>query len=143
VGPHFPNEAERDKLRPMSKLLIVDSDEAYLNTASERLRGEGHTVDTCATPAEVPSHVLKGEYDMLLIDYDLPGLNVGDLLPLLRNVPSFRQTRVVLLSSVDDEERRATAKQYECEFLMKGSESEALTSVVRHSFASRPPGLPS
>jgi len=127
----------------MSKLLIADSNEAYLNSASERLRGEGHTVDTCASPTDVPGYVLKGEYDMLLIDFDLPKLNVGDLLALLRNIPTFRQTRVVLLSEADDSERRATAQTYECEFLIKGNESEALTAVVRHSFASRPPGLPS
>jgi len=126
----------------MSKLLIVDSDEAYLSAASERLRGEQHTVDTCAKPSEVPSMVLKGQYDMLLLDFDLPQLNVGDFLALLRNLPTFQQTRVILLSTTDDEERRATAQQFECEFLMKGNESTALPAAVRHSFSSRPPGLP-
>lgn len=126
----------------MSKLLIVDGDDAYLEAARERLSGEGHEVDICSKASDVPSKVVTGNYSMLLLDFDLPQLNVGDLLALLRNIPTFRTTRVVLLSNVDSNERRTTAKEFECEFLLKGEESEALARVVRHSFASRPPGLP-
>lgn len=126
----------------MAKLLIVDSDDAYLESAKQRLTDELHVVDTCNNASEVPGMVVTGSYSMLLLDLDLPKLAVGDLLALLRNIPTFRTTRVILLSTVDSDERRSTAKQFECEFLVKTNDGEALSRLVRHSFASRPPGLP-
>jgi DNA-binding response OmpR family regulator len=126
----------------VAKLLIVDSDDAYLEASQQRLTGENHIVDICNTAAEVPGKVVAGNYSMLLLEMDLPKLNVGDLLALLRNIPNFRTTRVILLSSADTDERRATAKQFECEFLLKTADGNALAGLVRHSFASRPPGLP-
>ncbi len=126
----------------VSKLLIVDSDDAYLDKARERLTSERHQVDICNNAKDVPGMVVSGNYSMLLLDFDLPGLAVGDLLALLRNIPTFMTTRVILLSKIDDDERRAQAKQFECEFLVKTSDGEALANLVRQSFASRPPGLP-
>ncbi len=126
----------------MSRLLIVDSDDAYLAAARDRLSGERHEVDICNSASEVPGKVVAGNYSMLLLDMDLPNLAVGDLLALLRNIPTFMTTRVILLSTVDEEERRAQAKHFECEFLVKSGDGEALASLVRHSFASRPPGMP-
>lgn len=126
----------------MSKLLIVDSDEGYLKTAKQRLAREQHDVDICNNAAEVPGKVVAGNYSMLLLDLDLPNLAVEDLLALLRHIPTFRTTRVILLSKVDTEERRAEAREFECEFLLKSADAEALATLVRRSFASRPPGLP-
>ena len=126
----------------MAKLLIVDSDDAYLEAAQQRLTGELHVVDICNNASDVPGKVLSGNYSMLLLDLDLPNLKVEDLLALLRHIPTFRTTRVILLSAVDTEERRAEAKEFECEFLLKSAGNEALSSLVRHSLASRPPGLP-
>lgn len=126
----------------MSKLLIVDSDDAYLNAARDRLSGERHQVDICNNAKDVPRMVVSGNYSMLLLDFDLPNLAVGDLLALLRNIPTFKTTRVILLSQTDDEGRRTQAKQFECEFLVKAGDGEALAALVRQSFASRPPGLP-
>lgn len=126
----------------MAKLLIVDSDDAYLEAAKQRLSAELHVVDICSSASEVPGKVVTGNYSMLLLDFDLPNLIVGDLLALLRNIPTFRSTRVILLSTVENDERRSTAKHFECEFLLKTEDGEALAQLVRHSFASRPPGLP-
>lgn len=126
----------------MAKLLIVDSDDAYLEAAARRLTEDLHVVDICNNASDVPAKVVSGNYSMLLLDLDLPNLAVEDLLALLRHIPTFRTTRVILLSNVDTEERRAEAKEFECEFHLKCSDAEALTTLVRRSFASRPPGLP-
>ena len=77
---------------------------------------------------------------MLLMDLNMPGLNVGDLLALLRNLPTFFQTRVILLSDGDASELKLTAQKFECEPMKKAQDEEALRGLVRHSFASMPPG---
>lgn len=141
MSPILFDAGGRRYIAAMAKMLIVDGDE-YLEIASKRLADERHQVDTCNNAADVAGKVVSGNYQMLLVDLDLPNLAVGDMLPLLRNLPTFAQTRVILLSNVDTPERRETAKKYECEFLVKTGDGEALAQVVRHSFASKPPGLP-
>lgn len=130
------------KVETVSKILIVDDNADFLELAAQQVASENHQVDTCRGAAGVPAMVTAGNYEMLLIDMHIAGLNVGDLLTLLRMLPTFRQTRVILLSDQDEDDMRTTAKKFECEFMVKSTDRLSLLNLVRRSFASKPPGLP-
>lgn len=126
----------------MSKILIVDHDVDFLTRTSERLTKEGHTVETCTHASKVAMMVAMGNYAMLLLDVNMPELNAEDLLAVLRNIKATSQTRVILWSNTDEEGSRSLAQRYEAEYINKGVDGGAVAAVVRHSFASKPPGMP-
>lgn len=126
----------------MSKILILDHDEDFLQTTAERLRGEGHEIDVCTEAAKIPQMVAMGGYAMLLVDVNMPNLNAEDLLAVLRNIKSTSQTRVILWSPDDTDEIRDLAKRYEAEYIDKNADRGEFAALVRRSFASKPPGMP-
>lgn|SRR5690606_34432289 len=126
----------------MAKILIVDHDQDFLEQRAARLTNEGHEVDTCMKAGDVPRLVATGGYAMLLLDVSMPGLNAEDLLALLRNLKSTSQTRVIVWSDGEDDGPRTLAKTYEAEYINKGANPTEFAGLVRHSFNSRPPGLP-
>jgi DNA-binding NtrC family response regulator len=126
----------------MAKILIVDHDQDFLDATAERLRGEGHEIDVCVEAAKVAPMVAMGGYAMLLMDVNMPSLNAEDLLAVLRNIKSTSHTRVILWSLDKEVETQALAKKYEAEYINKDADRAAFASLVRHSFASKPPGMP-
>ena len=83
----------------MAKILIVEDE---LKTAEYLRRGlseEGWTVD-CAANGEDGLHLsLTGDYDALVLDMMLPGL---DGVSLLRRLRQTRDVPVIMLTALDE-----------------------------------------
>jgi DNA-binding NtrC family response regulator len=126
----------------MSKILIVDHDPSFLERTTARLVEEGHQVDQCTEASQVPHMVATGSYAMLLLEVGMPNLNAEDLLALLRNLKSTSQTRVIVWSAAGDPGVPDLAKKYEAEFIQKDADPKSFAGLVRQSFASKPPGIP-
>jgi DNA-binding response OmpR family regulator len=78
------------------KILIVDDDEEICEEVSEILRNEHYLVETAYDGLKASPMILKGGYDLIILDLKLPGLNGFELLRILRNnkIPS----RVLILT---------------------------------------------
>lgn len=61
----------------VSRVLIVDDDEAQLGTLSAILRDDGFEVICCATASEAVDRLVEGNLDVGIIDLRLPG--IGDV----------------------------------------------------------------
>lgn len=57
----------------MKKILIVDDDAELCDEMAEMLIGEGHSVDTAHDGNAGISLAAKNRYDLILLDYKLPG----------------------------------------------------------------------
>lgn len=51
------------------------------------------------------------QFDFIITDYDMPGLNGIDLIQLLREIPSYREVPIIMLTSVGDYEVCVNALQ--------------------------------
>lgn len=97
AGIHFP-----ERPRGMKVLLAEDDTEtaAYLVRG---LSGEGHVVDHLANGKDALAHAMSGDYDLLILDRMMPGL---DGLSVLKSLRAARiDTPAILLTAmgaVDD-----------------------------------------
>ena len=57
------------------RILVVDDDERERVGAAQALGEAGHVVDSAATKAEVVTLLAKHNYDLVLADLKMPGIN--------------------------------------------------------------------
>ncbi|SDW07195.1 two-component system, OmpR family, response regulator [Allgaiera indica] len=85
------------------KILVVEDDATTSEYIAEGLRQEGHTVDLTAEGRDGLIHATSGDYDVMIIDRMLPGLDGMSLVKALR--AAHNRTPVLFLTSlggVDD-----------------------------------------
>jgi DNA-binding response OmpR family regulator len=78
------------------KILIVDDDEEICDEFSEILKSERYLVETAYDGLKASPMIVKGGYDLIILDLKLPGLNGFELLKMVRDnkIPS----RVLILT---------------------------------------------
>jgi len=97
-----PKATDKDT-RPVT-ILHVEDNKLVAGAIKDTLEMEGWKVDTCADGLSAVTRLVGEEqYDLLLFDYDLPGVNGIELLRLARKLLHRRRTPVVMLSASDCE----------------------------------------
>lgn len=89
----------------MAKLLLIEDDRDAAETLKMYLEGERHNVDHSYTGEDGLENLLMREYDVILLDWDLPGISGYDVLKQFR--AKGHLTPVIMLtgkSSVADKE---------------------------------------
>lgn len=85
------------------RILVIEDDAFTLEFLSKKLREQGYAVDT-SEEGEVGLYKARScDYDALILDVNLPGLNGWELLKRLRKT---KKTPVVMLSSCSSIEER-------------------------------------
>ena len=105
------NESVATKAEPV-RILHVEDSEIVAGMAKEMLEAQGWNVEMCAD-GNIALEKISGEddYDLLLIDYDLPGVNGLELVRRARKLIHRSHTPVVILSAtpMEREARQAGA----------------------------------
>jgi class 3 adenylate cyclase len=84
-------------------LLVVDDDEANRYTLVNRLRREGYANVTTARDGRQALELLEsGDFDLVLLDIMMPGLNGYQVLEALKASARLRHVPVVMISAVDE-----------------------------------------
>ncbi len=68
----------------MSKILLIDDDVALCELLTEYLTGEGFTVDSAHSGSDGVARALAAEWDAVVLDVMLPGMNGFDVLKQLQ-----------------------------------------------------------
>jgi len=80
------------------KLLIVEDEPALLRTLARALREEGYAVDTAATGDDALRMAIDNDYDAVVLDVMLPGLDGWQVLAKIRET---KHTPVLMLTARD------------------------------------------
>ena len=76
------------------KLLIVEDEKRLCDTIAKYFKAEGYSIDTCYDGSDALDYINGTEYDAIVLDIMLPGL---DGISVLRTIRSRRLTTPVLL----------------------------------------------
>ncbi len=87
------------------RVLVVDDDESMRALLVEQLTRDGHD----ATPARAGDEALEllrdNQFDVVLLDLNMPGLSGLDVLGRIVGNPGLRDTAVIMVSSAGQDER--------------------------------------
>jgi CheY-like chemotaxis protein/Tfp pilus assembly protein PilF len=117
------------------RILHVEDNEIVAGMIKETLESEGWQVEACADGSEALERIKSdAQYDLLLLDYELPGLNGIELLRQTRTLAHRRGIPVILLSgtAVEEEVMRAGADA----FLRKPEDISSVVETISHLLGS-------
>ncbi len=111
------------------RILHVEDNRVIAETVRETLEMEGWDVETCADGTVGLKKILSdAHYDLLLLDYDLPGVSGIELVRHARGAAHRQETPIIVLSAAlgEAEAREAGAN----EFLHKPEDIRSLVQTI-------------
>ena len=79
------------------RLLIVEDEKQICDTVAKRLYDIGYEVDTCYDGEDALECILAENYDLIVLDLNLPGMDGMEILKELRRMNE--ETKVLILSA--------------------------------------------
>ena len=92
-------------------ILIVDDSPVVVEAVKEALAGDGYTVFTAYDGIEALDMVKRYEFDLILLDIDMPRMNGYQVCKLLKNDPKFKRIPIVMLTAKTSEADRLWGKK--------------------------------
>ncbi|MBT3223965.1 MAG: response regulator [Proteobacteria bacterium] len=118
------------------RLLIVDDEERFLKTVSERLTIRDFDVTPVTGGAEALEAARKQEFDIALVDLKMPGLSGEEvLLALKKEHPLMEIIMLTGHGSIDSAVQCTQAGSYR--YLQKPYEMTGLLEVLRDAYQAR------
>jgi CheY-like chemotaxis protein len=115
----------------MAKVMVVDDAYSELKLMESILKAAGHQVVTFMDGEALEDKLTAEQPDLLLLDIVMPKRNGYEILRALRRDERTKATRVVLVSSKNQESDRTWGKRQGAdEYLSKPFTSDQLLSVV-------------
>lgn len=90
-------------MEPTRKVLVLDDNLLDVMEVEEHLESGGYTVVTLSSPNGVLSKIDYEEPEILLMDLQMPRLDLDELLETLRGASEYEDLVIVLFSDMDAE----------------------------------------
>ena len=133
------NGADEKAFKPERKLnvLAVDDEPGVLAILLEYLRGDGHMVETASSVVEGWSKFEQGNYDVVITDWAMPGLNGDELITRIKQ--KSPETAIILLSGFGELLETGGLKPQGVTFLMsKPPTIAALREAISRTTSKNP-----
>ena len=87
----------------MAKILVVEDDRQLLEIYADALGAEGYEIDTAEDGEQALNKMIKGGYDLVLLDIILPKINGLEIMEQLKALPSPQNPNkcVIFLTNLD------------------------------------------
>jgi len=82
-----------------ARVLMVDDEPFILSATAQFLRSSGYSVETCDKWMGVAATVRETEPDLILMDYNMPGLKGDDLCRILKRNAMNPAMKIIIFSS--------------------------------------------
>ena len=115
-------------------ILLVDDEEGILKTLGRALRDDGHDVTTTTSVVEAARLLAERPFDVLVVDYRMPGRTGLDLIGDLAAVAESERPQAVMMTAHATVENAIEAmKRGAYDYLQKPFEVDELLVVVRRA----------
>jgi DNA-binding NtrC family response regulator len=118
------------------KLLIVDDDEKFLRTVSERLELSDFDVTTATEGSQAIKAAKKKKFDVALLDLKLPGMDGMEILKILKKKHKFLEI-VMLTGHASIDSAVEAGKLGASGYLEKPYKLEKLMEVLLEAYRTR------
>lgn len=95
----------------MERILIIQDSPSANAMLKFRLESGGFSVETTETGEEGIEKAKVSQYQLILLDYNLPGMNGSQVCRILREQDKTRNTPVVFMSAKDEEKLTQITKE--------------------------------
>ena len=103
--PYF----EEAKALARAKILAIDDDAELLSSLVASLHPAGLELTCCASSEDAIPAVEARNFDLVLLDVNLPGLDGAAFCVRTRELPAYRKTPIIFLTGADTLDTRAAA----------------------------------
>lgn len=115
----------------MARIIIVDDDELFCDIAGDALVAAGHMVSALHDGDSAVAAIVESQPDVLILDYNLPGISGLEILRRVRREPTARHVPVMMLTREDGRLLKARADHDGAdEYLVKPCTPAQLTRHV-------------
>ncbi len=87
------------------KILIVDDEPDIILSVSHLLKNEGYEVSSAKDGAECLKSLAKGEPDLILMDFFMPGMSGRETIARIRQDPRFDGVRIIFMTVAEFREK--------------------------------------
>jgi DNA-binding response OmpR family regulator len=112
------------------RIIIIDDDYHTCQTLAHFLEGRGFTTRSHTTIADGVRTLITEEWDLMLLDYHLPGLNGTDALPIIQEVSPTLPVILMIDEANRQDQARALKAGAFC-LLQKPINRRELLRVIR------------
>lgn len=95
----------------MDKILIIQDSPSVNAMLKFRLESGGFSVETVETGEEGIEKTKAFQYQLILLDYNLPGINGSQVCRILRKQDNTKNIPIVFMSAKDEEKLRQITKE--------------------------------
>ena len=111
------------------KVLVVDDEIEFANVIAERMRGRGFEVDTANGGADGFEKIKKKDYDAIVLDLNMPGLDGMETMK--RMLVHDKRLQIIILTGYGSVQKGVEAvKQGAADFIEKPADIDALAGKI-------------
>ena len=116
----------------MYKILAVDDDQNFLDSVAGLLKYKGYMVETLSNPAGALKKIDSEEYDCILLDVKMPGIDGIELLEQI--IQKYPEIPVIMISGQSTLSIAVNSiKKGAYDFLEKGADSDRLLITLKNA----------
>lgn len=121
----------------MSKrILIVDDDSINLKLAEFVIKQKGYETHTAMSGAECISKLEGGQYDLVILDVEMPDMNGVETLEKIRETEALANQKVCFLSAaLNQETKEASERLKALDYVQKPIMPQKLWDLLETIFA--------
>jgi len=115
-----------------ARVLVIDDSEIARDAMVAVLQGAGFSVSSLPSPIGSTREVIRNKIQVVVIDINMPALRGDSLAKLFRENTTFKDLRLVLISSTTASDIKRMAEQVNADaYLTKAQIHDDLAKIVR------------
>ncbi len=102
----------------MAKILLAEDEDVLRMLVVDSLEDEGHDIDEASDGMEALDYVKRYEYDLVLMDYMMPGMTGWEVIKEIRQMPEKRKVKILMLSAKSQKSDQEQVLQEGADYFM-------------------------